>query len=81
MQEIQVYTWKPPVRLSSKAQMNLSGNPQPTNMLNSKRILRHIGCNLKYISPQKKTIMDGTGVGRPAHESHLIYNIAETLYI
>lgn len=25
--------------------------------------------------------MDRTGVGRPAHESHLIYNIAETLYI
>lgn len=25
--------------------------------------------------------MDHTGVGRPAHESHLIYNIAETLYI
>lgn len=50
-------------------------------MLDSKRILRHIGCNLKYIFPQKKTIMDGTGVGRPAHESHLIYNIAETLYI
>ena len=36
---------------------------------------------LKIYFPTEKTVMDHTGVGRPAHESHLIYNIAETLYI
>lgn len=45
--------------------------PQLINVLSYQRILRQIVCNLKYISPQKKAIMDGMGVGRPAHESHL----------
>lgn len=36
---------------------------------------------LKIYFPTEKAIMDGIGVGRPAHESHLIHNVAETLYI
>lgn len=36
---------------------------------------------LKIHFPTEKAIMDIMGVGRPAHESHLIYNVVETLYI
>lgn len=36
---------------------------------------------LKIQFPTEKAIMDGMGAGRPACGSHLIYNVAETLYI
>lgn len=36
---------------------------------------------LKIHVSTENDIMDGAGVGKSAHESHLIHNVAETLHI